>query len=77
MDAVAARVRADQHQAVARALRPGPHEAIHTNQADAHRVHQRVVRVALLEIDLAAHRGDTDAVAVAADAGDDALDMVV
>ena len=39
---------------------------------EAEHVHQRIARVALVERNLAADRGNTDAVAVAGDPGDDA-----
>ena len=45
-------------------------------QSDAEHVDEWVVAVALVEDELAADRRDTDRVAVAADAGDDALDEV-
>jgi len=75
VDAVAAGVGAHQHQAVAGAFGPRAHELVGAHEADAHRVDQRVARVAVLEINLAADGRDADAVAVAAYAGDHALDM--
>ena len=44
-------------------------------EADAHGVDQRVFAVGVVEEDLAAHVGDAEAVAVTADAGDDALEQ--
>src|ERR1700682_5530137 len=75
VDAIATCVGADEHQAVAGALGPGMHELIDANEAYTHRVDERVVGVALIEIDLAAHRWDADAVAVPADACDYSLDV--
>ena len=45
-------------------------------EADAHGVDEDVVVVALVEVGLAADRRHADAIAVAADAGDDAVDEV-
>ena len=45
-------------------------------EADAHRVHQAVLLVRRLEVDLAADRWDADRVAVVADAGDDVVEEV-
>ena len=44
--------------------------------AERHRVDEAVALVGFLEVDLAAHRGHAEAVAVAADAGDRALEQV-
>ena len=44
--------------------------------ADGHRVDQDVAVIGGVEIDLAADGRDADAIAVAADAGDDAADQV-
>src|SRR5260370_42672684 len=76
MDYCAAGVRAHGHQAVACALGSRSHETVDANQADAHRVDERVLRVALVEVHLAADRGDADAVPIAADARDDSIEMV-
>ena len=70
VDAVATSVGTDQNKAVARTLGASAHELVRAHQADAHRVHQRVVRVALLEVDLAADSWNSNAVAVTADTGD-------
>src|ERR1700730_12066094 len=67
VDAVATRVGANKHQAVSRALGPSSHEAVDPNQANTHRVDERVVRVALVEINLATDGRNADAVAVPAD----------
>jgi hypothetical protein len=42
------------------------HDAVGADQAGAHRVDEAVALVALLEVDLAADRGDAEAVAVPA-----------
>src|SRR5207237_2037949 len=75
LDSVAAGIRSHEHQAVAGAFGPGPHELIGSHEADAHRVDQRVVHIAILEIDLTADGWDSDAVAVTAYAGDNAFDV--
>src|SRR5260370_5907530 len=76
MDYCAAGVRAHGHQAVACALGSRSHETVDANKADAHRVDERVLRVALVEVPLAADWGDTDAVPIAADARDDSIEMM-
>src|SRR5260370_2970469 len=76
MDSVPAGVRTHEHQAVACALGSSSHQTVDANQADAHRVDERVLRVALVEVHLAADRGDADAVPIAADARDDSIEMV-
>src|SRR5437870_603006 len=75
VDSVAAGIRSHEHQAVAGAFGPSPHELIGSHEADAHRVDQRVVHIAILEIDLTADGWDSDAVAVTAYAGDNAFDV--
>src|SRR5712692_9598299 len=76
VDTIPAGVRTDQHEAVARALYPGPHQPVDPHQADAHRVDDWVVRVALVEVDFAPHGRDADAVPIAADSGDDAIEVM-
>ena len=71
-DAVAAGLRADQHDDVADAGGGLAAAAVDRQHADAERVDQRVALVARVEDDLAADVGQAEAVAVAADAGDDA-----
>ena len=76
VNAVAAGVGPHQHE-----LRAGEggrrgDEAVGVEQADAHGVDQRVLRVAVGEDDLAADVGDAQAVAVAGDAAHDALEQV-
>src|SRR5437667_512476 len=75
MNSVAPGVRPHQHQPVARAFGTRPHELVGADESDAHRVDDRVVRVAVLEVDLASDRRDADAVAVGADARDHALEV--
>src|ERR1700694_4636760 len=75
VDPIAASVGADEHEAVASALGPRAHQLVDADQADAHRVDQRVVRVTVLEVDLASHRRDADAVSVTADARHDAFEV--
>ncbi len=68
--------RAEQHGEVVRALRAREHEPVLGEQPEAQDVHQRVVAVAVVEHDLAAHRGNPDRVAVPADPRDHALEQV-
>ena len=75
VDAVAARLRAHEHDRVARAFRGRGDEVAVAEEADAHGVDERVFAVGVVEEDLAAHVGDAETVAVAADAGDDALEQ--
>ena len=75
VDSVPAGVGTDQQQSVAGSLRPRAHQLVCTHEAYAHRVDQRVVGVAVLEIDLATDGRDADAVAVAADARDHAFEV--
>jgi len=75
MNAVASGVGADQEDAVTHPLGSRPHQLIGTHEPDAHRVHERVVRVAVFEVDLAADRRNSHAVAVAADPGHDAFEV--
>ena len=76
VDAVAAGVGADEHEDVAGAFRLRAGELVAARDADAHGVDQRVAGVGVLEEDLAADGRDAEAVAVAADAGDDAVEEV-
>src|SRR5438105_6408838 len=75
MDAVSTGVGADEKEAVAGAFRAGSHQLVGPHQADAHRVDERVVGVAVLEVELAAHGRDPNAVAVTADARDHAFEV--
>ena len=71
-DAVAAGLRAEQDDLVAGALGLGELQPVVRQDADAQRVDQRVAGVRRVEADLAADVRQAEAVAVAADAGDDA-----
>src|SRR6266700_3759690 len=75
MDAVLTGVGADEHKAVAGALRSSAHEPLDPHQPDTHGVDERVLLVALVEVHLPAHRRDPYAVPVTADAGHDAVEM--
>src|SRR5439155_13155328 len=75
VDAVATGGRTHQHEQVAGAFGPRPLQMLDPDQTDAHRVHQRIARVAVVEVDLAADGGHADAVAVTADPGHDALEV--
>ena len=69
VNAVATGAGADREQHVADALRPRARiRSLLAEQADAHRVDQRIAGVARREADLAAERRHADAVAVVADA---------
>ncbi len=74
-DAVAAGLGADQHDVVAGAAGDGAHDLVGAQQAGAHGVDQAVAVVAVLEVDLAADRGNAQAVAVEADAADHAVEQ--
>ncbi len=74
VDAVAAGLGADVVDRVADARGIGQHQRIGLGNTEAEDVDERVARVRIVEGDLAADRGDADAVAVAGDAGDHPLD---
>ena len=74
VDAVAAGLGADVEHRVALALRRALDDVVVPRDAEAQDVDERVAGVHSVEEDLAADRRDADAVAVAADAGDDALE---
>ena len=76
-DPVAAGRRAVEDDEVAGAGRLRAHEPLDREQADAHRVHEAVVAVGLVEDRLAADRRHADAVAVVADAADRAREVPV
>ena len=76
-DAVAAGERAVEDDRVADALRLRPQHALGGQQADAHRVHERVRVVGGVEGALAADVRHADAVPVVADAGDGAAEAPV
>ncbi len=69
-DAVAARGRAVEDEKVADALGAGREHPLGGEEPDAHRVHERVRGVGVVERALAADRRDADAVAVVRDPGD-------
>ena len=56
-------------------LGDGAHDLVGAQQAGAHGVDQAVAGVGVFEVDLAAHRGDAQAVAVEADAADHAVEQ--
>ncbi len=72
VDAVAARLRADVDDGQPHALRGRVEDLVGAREPGAKGVDQDVVVVALVEVGLPAHRRHADAIAVAADAGDDA-----
>ena len=74
MDAVAAGLGADVVDGVADALRDALDDLVGPRDAEAEDVDERVAGVAVVEADLAADGRDADAVAVAGDAGDHALE---
>ena len=76
-DAVAPGQRAVEHKGVANALRLRREHALRRQEPDAHRVHEWVCRVRLVEDRLAADRRHADAVAVVPDARDGALEVPV
>ncbi len=76
VDTVAARVGADEKEDAAGALRFSALELGSLGDTDAHGVDERVAGEGRREEDLAAHVGDAEAVAVAADAADDAVEEV-
>ena len=74
VDAVAAGLGADVVDGVADAAGRALDDVVVPGDAEAEHVDQRIAVVRLVEGDLAADRRDADAVAVAADAGDDAFE---
>jgi hypothetical protein len=74
---VAARRRAEEHDVRADRRRARARHAVCGKQADAHRVHEAVAAVRLVEHGFAADRCDADAVAVMADARDCAVEVVI
>ena len=76
VDSVAAGLRADIDDRIADAGRGRVEDLVGLRDADGHRVDEDVAVVSGVEIDLAADRGDADAIAVAADAVDHARDQV-
>ena len=76
-DSVAPGRRAEEQHEVARARGRRAGETLGGEEADAHRVHEAVVRVGRVEGGRAAHGWDADRVPVAADALDRPLEVVV
>src|SRR6185312_5075696 len=76
MDAIASGRRAHHQHGIAHARRLRRNQLVALDQPDAHRIHQRIAAVALVEVDFAADRRDAEAVAIAADAADDAVEEV-
>ena len=72
-DTVTAGGRAQQDRQVADALGPAEHQALHGHDAQGQHVHERVVRITLVEHRLPAHGRHPHGVAVPGDARDDAL----
>jgi hypothetical protein len=77
VDAVPAGLGADIDHGVADAGGGGGEDAVGLGDADRHRVDQGVAVVGGVEVDLSAHGRDADAVAVAADAADHAVDHLL
>ena len=76
-DPVAPGRRAVEDDEVARAGGAGARDPVGRQEPDAHRVHEHVVAVGLVEDGLAADRRDADRVAVGADTGDGAVEAGV
>src|ERR1700730_7143821 len=70
VDAVTPRVGAHQEHYVSWAASTGTRELFVRHHAHAHRIHDAVVAIYRIEVHLAAHRRDADAVAIAADTRD-------
>ncbi len=75
-DSIASGRRAHQDDLVADSGGGGADHRVGSREADAHRVHQAVLLVGRLEVDLAADGRDADRVAVVADAGNDVVEEV-
>ena len=76
VDAVAARFRPHQQQHTANFPGRGRGDSVFGDQAHAHGVDQRIVGVGRVEIDLAAHVGHPNTIAVPRDAADHAIEQV-
>lgn len=74
MDAVAAGAGADVEHNVSGALGARLRDVIEGDDADRHRVNERIATVARVEDDLAGDGGHTDAVAVVCDSRDHVLE---
>src|SRR5262249_3684238 len=75
VDAVAASLGADVDHRVSNAARPAVKDAIGADDAAGEGVDEDVAVIGLVEEELAADRRDTDAVAIASDARDDAAEQ--
>ena len=73
VDSVAAGARARQQQDISSPVGGRAGQIFDARDADAHGVHQRVLRIAVVEVNLAGHIGHADAVAIPADAVNDAF----
>ena len=73
MNAVTTGFRSDVEDRVPFTRGPSPEDAIAWSDPDAHDVHERVLVVDIIKVDLAADRRDADAVPIGANAGDDAF----
>jgi len=76
MDAVLARRRAEVDHGVADPFGFGRGDLLEANEADTHRIDERIAAVARVEGDLARHGGHAHAIAVSGDARDDMLEQV-
>ena len=68
MDPVATGARAGQEKHIAGSVGGRAGQVLDACDADAHRVHERVLGIAVVEVDFAGHVGNADAIAVPADA---------
>src|SRR5205823_9436636 len=73
MNAIATGFRADVKDRIPFTGCPPPEDAFAWSDPDAHDVHERVLIVDIVKVDLAADGRDADAVPIGADAGDDAF----
>jgi len=74
VNAVAAGFGANVNHRVAGAFRPGEKQVLFFGDAEGQRVYQRILRIARLESDFAADSGNAEAIPVAADAADYAIE---
>jgi len=76
MNPITPGVGADEEDEVAGAARGRPGQLAVLHHSDTHRIDEAVGPVRLVEIQLAADRRDTDAIAIAADPRDHAVEEV-
>src|SRR5579871_387823 len=76
MNAVLAGGRSQIDDRIADALSRRRCDFIHMQDADAHRIHQRISAVFRMKVDFAAYGWHSDAVAIPADARDDMLEEI-